>query len=114
MSEQFVSEMIKPVAATCDTARMAAGEPGLPREFIWHGRNVRVVQVRRAWKTTGDCRHGSGEQYVRKHWYEVATADDGVMTVYFERTPRRGKSHERWWLFSVNTDGSPPRTADKI
>ena len=23
------------------------------------------------WKTTGSCRHGSGEQYVRKHWFRV-------------------------------------------
>ena len=109
MSVQFISETIRLVAATCDTSCMAAGEPGLPREFVWRGKHVRVVDVRRAWKTTGDCRHGSGEQYVRKHWYEVVTEDDGVMTIYFERQPRRGHTNERWWLFSI-TSGDLPKS----
>ena len=30
MSERFIGEDIKPVVATMDTSRMAAGEPGLP------------------------------------------------------------------------------------
>jgi hypothetical protein len=32
MSEQLISEAITPIIATYDTARMAAGEPGLPRD----------------------------------------------------------------------------------
>jgi len=35
MSEQLISEALVPVVATSDTARMAIGEPGLPREFLW-------------------------------------------------------------------------------
>jgi phosphoribosylglycinamide formyltransferase-1 len=104
MQEQFVGEPIQPVGATLDTSRMAAGEPGLPREFQWGERQIRIVEVRRSWKETGPCRHGSGEQYVRKHWYEVLTASDGVMQIYFERQPRGGRKTTRWWLFTVSVD----------
>jgi hypothetical protein len=100
MKEQFIAEAIRPVAATFDPARMGRGEPGLPDEFVWRGRTVRIVEVRRQWKETGPCRHGSGERYVRRHWYEVATAEDGVMKIYFERQPRGGRPSARWWLFT--------------
>jgi len=109
--EQFVSETLKPLTATADTRRMARGEPGLPREFIWRGRTVRIVKVRRSWIETGPCRNGSAEQYVRKHWYEVATASQGVMKIYFERQPRGRHKTQRWWLFSLsNPDYSPQST----
>ncbi len=101
MSERFVSEAIQPVTATYDTARMAAGEPGLPREFVWRGRSITVVKVLRTWRETGKCRHGSPELYVRKHWYEVATASGETMKIYFERQARKGHHGYRWWLFSL-------------
>ncbi len=47
VSEHFISEAITPVVATSDTARMAAGEPGLPSEFVWRGRTIQVTAVRR-------------------------------------------------------------------
>lgn len=104
MSEQFICQPIRPVAGTLDASRMAMGEPGLPREFKWGKRQVRIVEVRRTWKETGPCHHGSGEQYVRKHWYDVLTESDGVMQIYFERQPRGGSKGARWWLFTVTDD----------
>lgn len=101
MHERFVSEAIEPVAATFDAARMAVGEPGLPRQFIWRGRTIEIVQLLRTWKDTGPCRHGSPERYVRKHWFEVLTDDGSTMKIYFERQPRRGPKAKRWWLFTV-------------
>lgn len=101
MHEQFISEPIKPVVVTCDTARMAAGEPGLPREFIWRGRTIRVVNVLRTWRETGKCHHGSAELYVRKHWFEVETNSFGSIKIYFDRQPRSKNRVERWWLFSI-------------
>ena len=89
--ERFVSEAIKPVTATCDTARMAAGEPWLPAEFVWRGRTITVAAVIRTWRETGPCRHGSGESYVRKHWFEVETTACGIITIYFDRRPRGGQ-----------------------
>jgi phosphoribosylglycinamide formyltransferase-1 len=97
----FVSEPIHPAGSSYDTRRMASGEPGLPSAFEWRGRQVLVAGVLRTWKDTGPCRHGSGERYVRRHWYEVQTGSDGVMTLYFERQPPRKRGAARWWLFSV-------------
>src|SRR4051794_18350785 len=97
--ERFIGDDITPVLATCDTSRMAAGEPCLPREFLWRGRTVEVVAVLRSWRETGPCSHGSSDRYVRTHWYEVATADDGTLKIYFERQARRGEKGSRWRLF---------------
>ena len=101
MPERFVSEAIKPVVATYDTSRMALGEPGLPREFVWRGRTIEVAAVVRSWRETGKCRHGSPELYVRKHWYEIATNSHETMIIYFQRQPRGGRRGDRWWLFSI-------------
>ncbi len=104
MPERFISEAIEPVVETFDTARMAVGEPGLPTDFEWRGRTIHLVEVLRTWKTTGPCRHGSPEVYVRKHWYEVRTSDDVVMKIYFDRQSRKGVKGGRWWLFSMQAD----------
>jgi Domain of unknown function (DUF6504) len=108
MPERFISEAIRPVAGTMDTTRMAAGEPGLPREFEWRGRTVFVTAVLRTWRETGNCRRGGPERYVRKHWYEVSTASDGTMKLYFERQPRGERKGPRWWLFSICQDEDGP------
>ena len=101
-TERFIGADLMPVSATCDTARMAAGEPGLPREFIWGDTTITIIDVRRSWHDTGPCDHGSRERYVRKHWYEVETAEHGVLKIYFDRQPRRGHRKEsRWRLFSI-------------
>ena len=102
MPERFVSEAIKPVAGTADTSRMAIGEPGLPRQFVWRGQTITIAAMLRTWHETGRCRHGSPEVYVRKHWYEVATASNGTMKLYFDRQPRTGRKNARWWLFSMH------------
>ncbi len=103
MARRFVSEAIQPVVATSDTARMAAGEPGLPQEFRWRGETLRIAHVLRAWKETGPCTSGSGEAYVRKHWYEVVTDTDRRLQIYFERQARaRGRRTDRWWLYSIS------------
>lgn len=101
MKEQFISEPLTPVADTLDTRRMAAGEPGLPGAFTWRGETVRVVRVLRAWSETGPCRHGSGEQYVRKHWYQVEDEAGRRLKIYFERQARGRALAARWHLFSI-------------
>jgi hypothetical protein len=101
MHERFISEVIRPVAGEWDTSRMALGEPGLPREFIWRGRTLKIAAVLRTWRETGKCRHGSPELYVRKHWFEVAAGGNGTMKIYFDRQPRGGRKKDRWWLFSI-------------
>ena len=110
MSERFVSEAIEPVVATFDTARMAVGEPGLPREFVWRGRTFEVAAVLRTWRETGKCRHGSPELYVRKHWHEVATTSRDIMKIYCDRKARGGHKGARWWLFSIRESEEYPAT----
>ena len=73
MPERFVSQVIRLVVATCDTSRMALGEPGLPSEFLWRDGTIKIVAVLRTWREAGKCRYGSSELYVRKHWFEVVT-----------------------------------------
>jgi hypothetical protein len=100
--EEFISEQIVPVPGTASTAGMARGEPGLPARFTWRGRQYRVVRVMQTWKTSGPCRSGADEIYLRRHWYKIRTDPDAVMTLYFERQavhPRRPKA--RWWIYSL-------------
>jgi hypothetical protein len=108
MPERFISEAIKPIAETADTSRMAIGEPGLPRQFVWRGRTITVKAVLRTWRETGKCHHGSPEMYVRKHWYEVATVSEGIMKIYFDRQCKGRKKAPRWWLFSIRDPEESP------
>ena len=104
MTEEFIGEAIQPVAETIDASRMAAGGPGLPRQFRWRSEIMCITRVLNTWRETGPCRHGSGEQYVRKHWFEVETESGATMKIYFERQARSAKKRkERWWLFSVTS-----------
>ncbi len=86
--KEFISEAITPVGGSFDTSGMAAGEPGLPARFVWRGGEYEVARVVDKWKTTGACRHGSGEQYVRKHWFRVQLTDGTEMEIYFDRQAR--------------------------
>jgi len=100
--EQFVSEPLVPVAGTGATSGMARGEPGLPQRFTWRGRDYRVLAVLQQWKSSGPCRSGGGEVYLRRHWYKVLTEPRAILTIYFERQanhPRRPKA--RWWVYSI-------------
>lgn len=103
-TERFVGEAIEPVVSTFDASRMANAEPGLPAEFVWRGEAFAVAAVLRTWRDTGPCRHGSGERYVRKHWFEVVTRDGAVMRIYCDRQARGGRQASRWWLFSISED----------
>jgi phosphoribosylglycinamide formyltransferase-1 len=104
----FISEAIQPELGTFDTGRMSTGEPGLPRRFTWRGRRFEVDSVLRAWKEAGPCHHGSGERYVRRHWYEVRLTTGAVARLYFERQARaKTEKCRRWWLFSLAEAGQP-------
>ena len=99
--EDFVGEPIEPAAGTGDTAAMARGEPGLPARFTWRKTEYRVVAVVSNWKTSGPCRNGSDELYLRRHWFRIRTDPPATMTVYFDRQARnRKKPTARWWLYS--------------
>lgn len=103
MNSQFVSEPIQPDAASFDTGRMAAGEPGLPHRFTWRDHAYEVAELLDSWKQTGPCSHGSGERYVRKHFYRIRTTENLEMTLYCDRQPRPRQTRRRWWLYKIET-----------
>ena len=45
MGEEFVSELIRPVAGSFDVGGMARGEPGLPSRFMWRDKEYAVAEV---------------------------------------------------------------------
>jgi hypothetical protein len=106
-SSSFVSEPITPVDASFDTERMARGEPGLPRKFRWRKREWLVAEVLESWKDYGDCAHGSGERYVRKHGYRIRTTDGWVLRLCFQRSFGRAKFriNSRWWISRIEEEG---------
>jgi len=99
MRETFVGEPIEPMEGTFRLSEAAIGEPGLPQSFSWRDRQFVIVAVLEKWKEAGDCHHGSGERYVRKHWYRVRTDAGLEMRLYFERQQRSRGS--RWRLFTM-------------
>ena len=100
MKETFIGEGITPEDMSFSVSPMALGKPGLPRTFSWKGRRFSVLEVLEEWKESGDCRHGSGERYVRKHWFRVRTTEDLEMRIYFERQGR-SSGGSRWRLYSI-------------
>ncbi len=100
-TQEFICEEIKPIVGSGDAAGASTAEPGLPRWFTWRGTQYEVVGVIEKWKTSGPCRHGSDEMYLRRHWYTVQTTPHAIMTIYFDRQTRRGQNpRKRWWVYS--------------
>jgi phosphoribosylglycinamide formyltransferase-1 len=98
--ETFVGDAIMPEDSSFSVSTMAMGQPGLPGTFSWKGRKYSVTEVVEEWKEAGDCRHGSGERYVRKHWFRIKTRQGPEMKIYFERQ-KRSSGGSRWRLFSI-------------
>ena len=98
---RFISESIQPAPGTFPAQAMARGEPGLPARFTWRGDEYAVADVITAW-TTSSPEGGSGEVYLRRHWWEVKTVDGVVMKIYCERQKKRRDAKSRWFLYSVD------------
>ena len=97
----FVSENIRPATLPVEPGAMANGDPGLPEAFKWRDVTLDVGRVLNRWKETGPCSHGSGEQYVQKHWFELETTGGRVAKIYFERQGRPPQLKKRWWLYTI-------------
>ena len=102
MRSKFISAALQPVVGTIEPVRMSIGEPGLPRQFRWGAKSIRIVKVLRTWREAGSCHHGSGESYIRKHWFEVVTDSGTTMKIYFERQARGRQIKKRWRLFTID------------
>ncbi len=100
--EEFLSEPITPYAGTFDAAAMAAGLPGLPRGFTWHGERYEVVEQLASWKQSApEVGRLAGERYLRRHYFRLRMSDNSIWTIYLVRqTPRSGSPKRRWFLYS--------------
>ena len=102
MNEEFVGERIDLAPEAFELGQALAGGPALPRRFRWRGEERVIEEVLETWKVMGPCWSGSDEQYVRKHFFRVRTADGLEMKIYFERQPRSVRQRkQRWWLYTV-------------
>lgn len=105
MREQLISEPVQPVLDQTAGA-VIVGAPLLPAKFLWRGVEYEIREVLETWKETGPCTHGSGERYVRKHWFRIRTAGGDEMKIYFERKLRSARqSKQRWWLCTFTPGG---------
>lgn len=98
-AEVFVSEAMTPEAGSFDATGIARGEPGLPARFTWRGELHAVVDVLSVWKTSSP-EGGSGEVYVRRHWWEVRTDRGVVLKVYCERQVKTS-AKRRWHVYTM-------------
>jgi [ribosomal protein S5]-alanine N-acetyltransferase len=94
----FVSERIAPEPGYFDIAAMARGEPAVPHAFVWRGQRFDVARSHAARRAMGSDR---GDNYVRRHYYDVETTDALQMSLYFERNPSDRSKPKAWWLYTV-------------
>lgn len=107
MRARFVSQPIQPDGASFDAVRMAAGEPGLPARFRLGSTTYEVAEILERSREYGDCRHGSGERYLRRYVFRVRTTGGEILTIQFHRSfaKPRGRSAARWWLLRIEVPG---------
>ena len=102
MREKLISEHLTPVTSDGDAGRIVVGAPVLPAKFLWRGTEYTVAEVLEEWKEAGPCHRGSGERYVRKHWYRIRLLTGEEMKIYFERQARSARQRtQRWWVYTV-------------
>lgn len=108
--ERFISESLEPRYGVGPGIPVRAGEPVLPGSFRWRGDEYPVLRLLESGRALGPCTHGSGERYVRRHWYRIETTGGLVMRIYFERRPAgRARSKQRWWLYALAIRKDAPR-----
>jgi hypothetical protein len=105
-AEALISEPVVAAEGSFDAESMARGEPGVPTAFTWRGREYRVRAVVNHWKTLRDCRSGSGEKYVGKHYFKVEADSGERMTLYRART---GSKNDSWILYSIEKNKESTR-----
>ena len=69
----------------------------MPAAFVWEGKTLTVNKVVRSWRSTKSDR---GDNYLKRHWFELETAEGSRIEVYFDREARRGAP--QWWLYTID------------
>ena len=107
--EQFISEPVTPRANSFNARTIARGEPALPTHFTWRKVEYRVDEILETWKTS-TAEGGSGEMYLRRHYYKVRTTSQHVMTLYCERQQKRKNPKARWFLYTFIAPEEPEKS----
>jgi len=94
----FISERITPEPGSSDVGAMSRGEPGVPKALVWRGERFETARLLLTRRDMGTDR---GDVYVRRHYYEIETADQLRMMLYFERNPSDRTKRKAWWLYTV-------------
>ncbi len=93
---RFISRPIAP-AGDAFVTPATGSEPPVPAAFTWEGRTLNVNQVVRTWRSIKGDR---GDNYLKRHWFELETAEGHRIEVYFDREARRGAP--QWWLYTID------------
>ena len=101
--DTFISEPIEPEPGSFDSEAMARGEAGVPARFTWRKQVYAVAEVLQGW-ISSTPEGGSGEMYLRRHWWRLRTDCGPVMVIYCERQAGRGHSpRSRWYLYTIQS-----------
>jgi hypothetical protein len=92
---KFVSRPIVPAGDGFITDARGS-EPPVPRGFIWDDRTLAITAVVRSWRSSKMDR---GDNYLKRHWFELETSEGATIEVYYERETRRGASP--WYLYTI-------------
>jgi hypothetical protein len=95
---KFVGRPLVPAGDGFLTAANGS-EPPVPRAFEWDGREFEIASVIRSWRSTKTDR---GDAYLKRHWFELRTAEGPTIEVYFDRQSRRGAP--QWWLYTIDDE----------
>ena len=69
----------------------------MPAVLVFEERFLNVTLVVRSWRSTKGDR---GDNYLKRHWFELETAEGPRLEVYFDREARRGAP--QWWLYTID------------
>jgi hypothetical protein len=92
---RFISAPLKPGDAYVTEA--SGSEPPVPSSFKWKEGEFHVITVLRAWRSSKTDR---GDTYLKRHWFELQTAEGPRIEVYYDREAPKGASH--WWLYALS------------
>lgn len=92
---KFVSRPISPTGEGFITPA-TGGEPPVPLSFIFNGRTFEISAIVRSWRSS---KRDRGDNYLKRHWFELETKDGATIEVYYDRETRRGAS--AWWLYTI-------------
>lgn len=95
MMRRFASAALTPLGDGFITTADGSAPP-IPNVFSWKEGEFHVTRVLRSWRSTKTDR---GDTYLKRHWFELETAERQRIEVYYDREARKGASH--WWLYTI-------------